>query len=307
MEPTVSPNAPLHERVVALDADLTPSERKVARFLADHPNEIPALTAADLGQRIGTSDATVVRTVKALGYSGLPELKRVLLKSLADRRDPALMLARSIEHLGTDANIADQVLLATGQLMQEARHLLDSDIWRTAVDLIDAADSVLAYGIGQAGSVAEYLALKLGRCGVPTRSLTQTGLSLAYGLLSLSRSDVVVVIAPIRHFREIDVVIDHARSVGARVVFVSEVLGLSVRGRVDAVLQTPQTNFGPAGSVMVPMALADALVLEIAARHPDRAAATWQLITDLRHHAVGSELDVDPLPSPTAEDSWKEN
>ena len=297
MKTTRLPNAPLHERVVAFDEELSPSERKVARYLADHPNEIPSSTAADLGLRIGTSDATVVRTVKALGYSGLPELKRVLLKAMADRRDPARMLAQSIEQLGTDAGIADQVLLATGNLMQEARHLVDPDTWRTAVDLIDAADEVLAYGIEEAGCVAEYFAIELRRCGVPARSLTQTGLSVTGGLLPLSSNDVVLVVAPLRHFREIDVVIDHARAVGARVLFMSEALGMSVRDRVDVVLQTPQTSFGPASPVIIAMTLARALTLEIAARHPDRAVATEQLVNELRYKAVGTDLDVDPLPS----------
>ncbi|MGW3955337.1 MurR/RpiR family transcriptional regulator [Streptomyces sp. NPDC004752] len=294
---TESSDAPLHERAVALDADLSPSERKVARFLADHPSEIPSMTAADLGRRIGTSDATVVRTVKALGYAGLPELKRVLLKAMVDRRDPARMLAQSIEHLGTDVGIADQVLLATRNLMHEARHLIDADTWRTAVDIIDGADAVLAYGIEQAGCVADFFAIELGRCGVPARSVTQTGLSMTSGLLPLSGGDAVLVIAPLRHFREIDVVIDHARSVGARVVFMSEALGMSVRDRVDVVLQTPQTNFGPASPVFVAMALAQALTLEIAARHPERAVATTQLVNELRGKSVGTDLDVDALPS----------
>ena len=170
MEITASSDAPLHERVVALEAELSPSERKVARFLADHPNEIPSLTAADLGQRTGTSDATVVRTVKALGYSGIPELKRVLLKAMTDRRDPARKLAQSIEHLGTDATIADQVLLAAGHLVQEARRLIDPETWRKAVDVIDGAATVVAYGIGEAGCVAQYFAIELSRCGVPARS-----------------------------------------------------------------------------------------------------------------------------------------
>lgn len=291
---------------MALEAQLSPGERKVARYLAEHPHEIPSLTAADLGQRIGTSDATVVRTVKALGYSGMPELKRVQLKAMADRRDPAVMLAQSLEHLGTDAGIADQVLIATGHLMQEARHLIDPETWREAVEIIDGAAAVLAYGIGEAGCVADYFALELGRCGVPARALTDSGLSVANGLLSLSETDAVLVIAPTRHFREIDVVIDHARSVGARVVFISEALGTSVRDRVDVVLQTPQTSFGPASTVIVPIAIADALVLEIASRHRDRAVATWQLINELRQNAVGTELDVDPLPSLHAESDLPE-
>jgi hypothetical protein len=58
--------------------------------------------------------------------------------------------------------------------------------------------------------------------------------------------------------------------------------------------------------VIVPIAIADALVLEIASRHRVRAVATWQLINELRQNAVGTELDVDPLPSLHAESDLPE-
>lgn len=45
------------------------------------------------------------------------------------------------------------------------------------------------------------------------------------------------------------------------------------------------------------MILARALTLKIAARHPGRAVATEPLVNELRYKAVGTDLDVDPLPT----------
>lgn len=56
---------------------------------------------------------------------------------------------------------------------------------------------------------------------------------------------------------------------------------------------SPSGSFGPASPVII----ARTLTLKIAARHPDRAVATEPLVNELRYKAVGTDLDVDPLPT----------
>lgn len=284
--------SPLHQRVVALDSALSPGERTVARFLTDHPDLVASATAVELGSRTGTSNATVIRAVKALGYSGLPELKRILLQAMIDRRDPARVLGQRIDRLDADGAIPDRVLLETSELATHARRLVDPPTWRKVVDLIDAAKSVTCYGIEQAGCVADFLAIELGRCGKPTRSLTETGIGISGGLLSLTGADAVVIIAPLRHFREIEVVVDHALSLGTPVVMISEALGMAFEDRVDAVIHTPQTTLGVVSEIFAAMALARALTLEIASRNPKLALATHDLVNRLRSDVVGVALDV---------------
>jgi DNA-binding MurR/RpiR family transcriptional regulator len=53
--------------------------RRVARFIDENRQIVLASSAAALGDRIGTSDATVVRTIQALGFAGLGDLKRAIL------------------------------------------------------------------------------------------------------------------------------------------------------------------------------------------------------------------------------------
>jgi len=88
--------APLADRVAARLAELSPTERRVASFLAEHPEEVAFISAAEIAAQVGTSDATVVRTVQSLGYAGLPELKRELVNALKTRATPALRLGRSL-------------------------------------------------------------------------------------------------------------------------------------------------------------------------------------------------------------------
>jgi DNA-binding MurR/RpiR family transcriptional regulator len=65
---------------------LSPTAARVARFIDQHRATAIASSAAKLAARTGTSDATVVRTVQALGFEGLPELKEALVAGLEQAR-----------------------------------------------------------------------------------------------------------------------------------------------------------------------------------------------------------------------------
>ena len=66
------------ERVGERGDSLAPAERRVAQLLLELGPEATLLSAAALAEQLGTSDATVVRTAKSLGYAGLAELRRAL-------------------------------------------------------------------------------------------------------------------------------------------------------------------------------------------------------------------------------------
>lgn len=295
--------APLHERIVALDAKLAPGERAVARFLSDHPDLVATATAQELAERIGTSNATVIRTVKALGYKGLPALRRVLVEEMAARRDPTPLLSQRIGRIdadeSTDESIAHQLLESTVELMKEAHRLVDEAAWHRAVDLLHSARSVLAFGIEQPGCVAELFAIEMSRCGRPTRALTASGITISTELINMSTADALVVFAPLRNYREIDVVVDYAQSIGVPVIFISEALGMSFQDRVDVVLSTPPTTRGIASEVVVPLVLARALSLAIASRDRATALDKHQQVKQIRAVVTGGDINIDiPLRLP---------
>jgi DNA-binding MurR/RpiR family transcriptional regulator len=97
--------ASLEERVVARQESLSAAERRVARYLADHPEEVAFSSAETLGRATETSDATVIRTVKALGYTGLPALKKILQSTVRERLTPAGRFGKDLDNLGDDPDM----------------------------------------------------------------------------------------------------------------------------------------------------------------------------------------------------------
>src|SRR5919199_2278284 len=94
--------AGLDERLAAHFDRLTTAEQRVARFFADHRQEVAFLSVAEIASRLDTSTASVVRAAQSLGYAGLPELKRELIEELRSAATPALRMGRSLEQVGDD-------------------------------------------------------------------------------------------------------------------------------------------------------------------------------------------------------------
>src|SRR5271154_4541509 len=103
---------PFEARMARLGGSLGAAGQRVAGFIAANPAAALASSALELAANAGTSDATVIRTVQALGYGGLADLKQALVASLDRNATPADDLRRTLADLGEDATQALDVVLA---------------------------------------------------------------------------------------------------------------------------------------------------------------------------------------------------
>ena len=71
------------EKIKTALLNLKPSEKKIANYILKHPEEISDLPIAELAQKCGTSDASVVRFSRSLGYKGYQDLKIKISSDIA--------------------------------------------------------------------------------------------------------------------------------------------------------------------------------------------------------------------------------
>lgn len=267
---------------------LTRSEQKVARYLSDHSQDVILATAGALGKSTGTSDATVVRTVQALGYAGLPELKSQMGQDMIAMIRPDRRLRHRIQAVGSDAqSIVNHVFAESAERLHETARLLSPEDVSRAAALIHKADFVLVAGVGPSASVASYFALRLGRIGRRAHVTSLTGFGLADDLLLVRSGDVIVLYVMGRVYNDIYVILDHAKVVGAHVVLIAEGLAIQLAGTVDAMLQAVQSPSGLTGSPLPAFAVTDVLLLSVAATDEDYAAGASETLNTLRAAITG--------------------
>jgi DNA-binding MurR/RpiR family transcriptional regulator len=278
----------LQERVAARLGTLTATERRVAEYLAAHPQEAAFSSAEELGRATGTSDASVVRTAKALGFDGLPGLKRSLQGHLQSLLTPANRLSNSIASAGDGpeallaATLRDHI-----ERLTQAEQTLDTDEFRRGVELIGAARETIICGFAGLEGVSEYIATHLVRIGHRARSASDTGYRLADRLLLLGPEDVVVLLSHNRLVRESRVILDHCTEVGVPVILLTDTLGEALRDEVDVVLSAPMSRPGTFTSQATVLILLEALTIAVAAQERDRSLGTTVRMNQLREELNG--------------------
>jgi DNA-binding MurR/RpiR family transcriptional regulator len=257
--------------------------RRVAQFIADNREIVLASSAAELGARIGTSDATVVRTVQALGFEGIADLKSAILDSLAVASSPAADMRRTLADLEKSTDDAlDAVLRAHADGMK----VLSSNTFRgqiaSAIHALDAAQRVVVFGIGPSAGLASYVSILLARSGKRSFALNSTGSMLADQLLDLRSGDALLVMAYGRLYSEVATVFDVAVRLKLPTVLMTEAVDTPLAKKADVAVAVPRGRPGNVALHGATLVALESIVLSLAAAKKDDALSSLDRLGELR-------------------------
>lgn len=280
----------LAERVTRQLEQLSPSETRVAQYLKAMPaQELIFANAEELGRLTRTSDATVVRTARKLGYSGLPELKREAGVGLASAEHPRERLSQQLTALGSDIGSARDRIFADGiESLELTRSAVDDSQLQAAVGALAHAQTIFAFGYGGSELGARHLARTANRMGYDARAVNDTGLMLADSLMRVSHGDAVVIFQPGRMLHDIEVILEHTASIGARSVLISgERLNRQLRGSYDIGLLAVRGSAQLSSEALTSVVVADVLGYGLSALDERRAMQAREQLTHVRQRLIG--------------------
>lgn len=117
----------------------TPSERKIAKYLIEHLDELPFETAATLAAKLNLSPMTVGRFLRSLGYRQFSDIRADLRQA---EETPSSEPAALRETTQTPTNPFSQLLLQQIQAVQTAFDMTSQPVWRLAMNEIASAPQV---------------------------------------------------------------------------------------------------------------------------------------------------------------------
>ncbi len=259
----------LSDRVAGVIGSLRPAERRMARFFVEQRSVVLLNSAAEIADRAGTSDATVVRTARALGFDGLASLREAILSDITGPA-PADRLTKTLQDVSaTSDGVLAHVLREHYSSLETMTSPTFGAAFERAVDMLFAARRRYVFGIGPSGSVAEYAALQFNRIGLRSSALSRSGIGLADGLQDMEAGDAVLMLAYAPIYREVSVVLERAGELGVPTVLISDSLG-SVGGVVEIlpVARGRADHLAMHGATLV---LIEAMIVALAAK--DKSAA----------------------------------
>jgi DNA-binding MurR/RpiR family transcriptional regulator len=255
---------------------------RVAKFIDENRQIVLASSAAALGARIGTSDATVLRTVQTLGFASLAELKSAILNS-GSVSTPADDMRRTLVDLEAATGQAlDGILQAHADGLDVLRSEKCRAQMAAAVRVLDGASRVAVFGIGPSSALAAYVSTLLARNGRRSRTIGATGSMLADQLLDLAKGDVLLILAYGRLYREVRAVFAEAKALGLPSVLVTEADDTPLAKLADICVAIPRGRPGQVALHGATLVGLEGLVLSLAAARPDAALASLDNLNRLR-------------------------
>ena len=204
--------------ILATYDSLSDSERRVADFILRERGAVSSLTAGEIARRSQTSNTTVSRFVRSLGFGSFSQLRLALAREEVAKTQAfdsstsisfddvagTLAYVRSVK----DQELADTVaMLDPAQLTEVAR-------------LMQRARSVLFVGVGTSLSFAQMAAVKFAQVGVHAIAPSTTDMAAVLSQ-QLGPDDCIVFFSNSGRSRRLQIIMDNAIDASTPTVLVT--------------------------------------------------------------------------------------
>jgi DNA-binding MurR/RpiR family transcriptional regulator len=200
---------------------LSPTLQSAARYVVDHPSEVVIASMRTVAARAGAQPATLVRLAQRLGYAGWPQFKTAIAADLGLHSESYGQRAKTLMGRVQDAALIGEMFGALrGNL--EVTESKSADALRHAAKLLRGAKAVHVAGFRASLPVAFSLVYGYRLFRNEVHLIDGQGGGLEMQLRAIERQHAVVGISFAPYSKESLAVIDAAKSVGARVLALTD-------------------------------------------------------------------------------------
>ncbi|WP_188454191.1 MurR/RpiR family transcriptional regulator [Virgibacillus oceani] len=197
---------------------LPPSEKKIAQYILENPEESILLTAQTLGERSKTSSAAVIRLCKSVGFNSFQELK---IRVAGDMREQTVAGYRDIEPHDEYKNIIEKVTSNTTQTLKETVDIMNVENLREAVTALTNAKTIIFVGFGASYIAALDAEQKFLRIDKQVNSFSDVHMA-ATSIANKGTDDVVVGISFSGNTQEVAKLLELAKQKQAKTISITK-------------------------------------------------------------------------------------
>ncbi|MBS4761736.1 MurR/RpiR family transcriptional regulator [Carnobacteriaceae bacterium zg-ZUI252] len=217
--------------------DLSKSQKSIARYILDHPKDIPSLTVIELAELANSSPASVIRLCQSLNVKSFTLLKVEIATALVNDKpvDLEFLYQENIE------TIKQKLLESSYQSMQDTLHYLTEDILSRANTVIEQSDILYVYGVGASYLTAENIAQKWTRVGKMAMGSNDHHLT-ATRLSAYKEKAALILVSNSGYTKEALNLLKIAKDNGVKTIALTQFGNNPLAQKADVSIQTVKTN-----------------------------------------------------------------
>ncbi|KOO13701.1 RpiR family transcriptional regulator [Vibrio xuii] len=225
-------------RIQALLPQLSPSDKLIAEFLLEHPEQVKQLSSPELAKAVGVSQSTIVKFSQKVGFSGFSELKVKLYEgNMTYQPSSRKAIHGSISRSDDMPVVMDKLLLSKQTSLERTLLLNDDENIKHATLMLHHARKIQIAGVGASSLVAKDLSYKLMKIGHAVHCEHDAHIQVA-NASALNENDVLIALSYSGRSREILRVAQIAKGRKAKVITISQLAPTPLDKYADIKLMT---------------------------------------------------------------------
>jgi DNA-binding MurR/RpiR family transcriptional regulator len=235
----------------------------------DHYEESIFLTASELAQRAGVSEATVIRFAQALGFSGYPAIQQTLRQHFPGRLTTVTRLEQTVQHVQSNGDILTKVMQEDIRNLSETLRDISTDTFHKAVTDMSTARRIYIVGLRGAYAPALILALYLSFLGKEVLTPIPAYGDVWNALHGMNKEDLVIGISLPRYTQLTVEILEYAKEVGIKVGVITDSLLSPLARNADWVLPVHSKLDSFIESFTAAISLVNALLTALSIQDPE--------------------------------------
>lgn len=261
---------------------LTKSEKRIANYLRKNQEESAFLAAGEIADRLGLSEATLVRFARTLGFNSYPAMRQLLQDAFRHRVTHSARLRGRLEDLRQGGDIFERLVVSEIDYLTQALETVDRQALQKSVELMQTCDRIFVYGGGPSVSLANLLELRLRRFGRHVVALTASGREVLEPMLLMKAQDLLFMICFFDITPTQQLVLDFAKETHSPVIVLTDTLGSIIGDQADVVLAARRGPMAEFHSLVVPMTIINTLLLAVANEDREQVMANLDKLDQMR-------------------------
>lgn len=204
-------------RLVVLS--LPRAEKAIAEALVEHPEAITYMTLSEISRESGSSEASVIRFCKRMGFGGYSALQREIKEAIEEEN---VMPLEDLKISNEDNlyEITRKVYQSNVQTLTDTMVLIDEQCDR-ALEALLSAKSIHFFGAGDAYAVCQLSYMKFKRLGIPCSAEGDVMLQMITAS-NMSKGDVAIAISYDGRSKNVVEALRIAKKMGATTISVTK-------------------------------------------------------------------------------------
>ncbi len=272
----------LKERIKYKIPYLTKSQKIIANFIVENPEKFALSSVRELEKELKISKSTIVRLAQMLGYDGFNELKSEFLKKFRYNLGPInrykTFLSEPNEKLNYIQLIADESVINVHKTL----HLIDSEQYKKAIDLLKNANHVYTIGMGISSCIAEIATYLLTRVSINSNFMPHGTLTFAEQIINISKNDVIFAFSFPPYSKETIEAACYAKERAIKTISVTDKATSEIVQYSDAYLQVSVESITISNSIMSVLLLLYSIVAQLGDELKGKTLKTIEAIEHVR-------------------------